>query len=167
MSSSNEDLSIKLATMEAQISSVVDSVSRIEASITRLILIDRTMAELAVSSLHTKEAIVTANRDIEAIKSENRIESQLVNARVDFCSKLIGESKDKITFASGAVWVLTACIGIILMVSAWMFNRIDYNHKLVNSHEQRIESNGVTIKRIEREIEILRKNIDVTTGKIE
>ena len=159
MSLSNEDLSIKLATMEGQMSSLVISVNRIEASITRLILIDRTIAELGVSFLHVKEAVLTANRDIENIKTESRNDAHVINNRVDVCTALISENKDRITFASGAVWVITGLMTVLLLMGAWLFNRVDYNFQLVNSHQQLINVNELSIKRLEHDIEEIKKTL--------
>jgi hypothetical protein len=123
MSMNNEELSVKFAVMESQLTALVASNLRIEAAMDKIASIDRTIAEITSDSRYVNEKIRDIEKDTAHCMASHERESQKLWSEVatlkDAVSHARGIAKTAIWFIGGASVVAGAFFTYLFNTAAW------------------------------------------------
>lgn len=114
MALDNEQISTKLAVMESQISTLVQSSQRVEALLERISLFDKTQAELLQRYSFLSERLVEVTTKVDKCAESHEKETAKLWAEVT-------ELKDKANRAHGIGIGAMAFAGVIACIATYFF----------------------------------------------
>lgn len=132
-----DDLQIKLASMEGQLAVVAPSLQRIEEQLQRLVMLDKTVAELAVRQSHSVDAISHIRERIDENRTQQVSAHTALTARVEETARSSARFENRI---SGALYVVMSLLAVAATCGGWLLNRVDEMSKTNAVQENRLAS---------------------------
>lgn len=136
MSMNNEELSIKFAVMENQLSNLVASNLRIEDALIKLGALDKAIAEMVASSTYLHQKVIEIDRDTSQCAAANTEKNIKVWEELNHL-------KEKISHAHGialtAIWFVTAVTAVLGAFLGFLFNTAASNKDTNTVQTQQIQ----------------------------
>ncbi len=135
MAMDNEQISTKLAVVESQITTLIQSSQRVEALLERISLFDKTQAELLQRHTYLNERYVEVSKEVEKCAQSHATETSRLWSEVT-------ELKDKASRAHGIGIGAMALLGIVASIATYfftfLFNTAQENKAGLIRHQQQI-----------------------------
>jgi len=146
MAMDNEQLSTKLAVMENQIGSLVQSNQRIESALEKIAGFDKSLAELIQKHSYLSERIIEVEKETEKCAQSHIRETEKLWIEVSALNKLAHKANG---IAIGGLVFLSIITGIATFFFTFLFNTANENKTAIAEHKQQI-------KQAERQIDRLK-----------
>lgn len=136
MSMNNEELSIKMAVFENQLSNLVASNTRIEASVEKIASLDRTIAEIVANYGFMSQKLIEVERETAMCSANHARETEKLWLE-------ISTAKDRISHANGvavtAIWFICGACVVAGSFLTFLFNTANSNKEVNIQQTQQIQ----------------------------
>lgn len=143
-----DDVHIKLASLEGQLSVMNQAMARIEDQLQKVVMLDRAVAEITVRQLHTSDAIDHVRQRLEEQRETQDATAGRLHARIDTSTRESSRFENKVT---GALYVVVALLGIVAGAAGWVLLRLDDNTRINAVQEMRIDRLEYELKELQRQ----------------
>lgn len=136
MSMNNEELSVKFAVMESQLTMLLASNVRIEAAMDRISSLDKMITQITSDNKHLNQKVLEIEKDTALCAASHKSEDEKLWSEVSILKDAVSNARGT---ARTTIWFITGMCVVAGSFFTYLFNTADDNKDVNTRQTQEIQ----------------------------